>query len=281
MSRFNADIFRLFVEFAPKKHDLLGHAICSGINRFAHRNVSITRMLDVGAGSGEITIPAFSCLYNSVAPRRCDIVTTLTVVEPNLQMIEGFLQHPSLFLVLNGRVALTLLPMPFSDAVDLYLKKLSPFDFVIASHVLYYLCPWRETLAIFGSLLDRNALLCIALRSSKNALQAFRAILLRERGRLFSPNCLCAEDVELEIDGEWHVIDVKTLDYYISIPSQYRSPETVGPVANLVCMLLGLEAEHWDNACDFRLLDFLEKHTTSAGSAEIPYSERVMWFRKR
>ena len=236
-------------------------------------------MVDVGAGSGEVTQHAFTCFSESLSAMHKTCATSLTIIESDEAMLQIIAGQPILDCASRNGPAVTLLPMTFQRAYEIYPEFCGPADFILASHVFYYLCPWQDALASMFGLLAEGGLLCIALRSRINCLHDFRREITAKFANLSSPAYLCAEDIEVSETKGRQMGDVQTIDYDISIPRRYCDHYHIAPIVRLFCMLLSLDFTKWDARCDDFLLSYFDRHEQQNGSLHLGYSERVMWFR--
>ena len=160
------------------------------------------RFLDVGAGTGRVTIPFISSLEGSI-----DCV----VQEPSIgMMVNLFLRYLS-----EG--------LPYERLTLMHKKEpdyeLDKFDFVLASHSFYYIDDWEGTLqAIYDSLVPGGAA-CVIMSSMAGELHKLRSMFFP---KLFGFEPKSAEDLADVLDGIGIPYDAVAIDSKMDLKPEQK-----------------------------------------------------------
>ena len=176
---FNAGQYLLFLDYCPAKHHALITLISEGLRRRLISPVDICRFLDIGAGTGELMEGVLSSfLTGNTGNLLGKVPREVIYIEPDPEMFRALAKQitsPSGVGVESTRKNLLL--AEYDPTHNEILTSNAPYQFILASHVFYYLKDWALTLRLLMNSLSSGGVLCIVMKSKDTDLYRLRSSL--------------------------------------------------------------------------------------------------------
>ena len=235
------------------------------------RNVKV---LDIGAGTGKITIPLVEWFSE---PSSSDYPISLTIQEPSLGMAVNFF-----FNYLMHELPLARLSINASGAPS-YGKEC--FDLILASHVLYYLPDWETTITSVYDALVPGGSACVILGSKESGLTKFRQ---KYFPIIHGTTPSTAEEFMAKLDSMHLTYTAEPLSCGIDISpvwpdeQQYKSLKEDEVMAPSIESLLSFMLRADYTRLDHRLKDEIKADLYAAAGSQqfFPMSDIAIWLRK-
>lgn len=280
---FGANQYHSFLRYCTGKHPALIELISKYIQKNLRNPLDECSFLDVGAGDGKLMEGILTSLHSDKTSQDLgNIPNDVTYVEPDPIMFRALASQITSPDCIKSARNKHLLFAEFDLAHNDFLKSDSPYQFILASHVFYYLKHWEPTLRHIHDLLSSNGLLCIVMKSMDTDLYKWRSELPWSSEAIgylsYEPFAESLEPLLSKSVGNNHK---STISIELKLPEEFFASSNRDEFRELFEFLYMIPAEYWTNEVLDELSAGVNTMIDRSPNSSLIYKEVIFWVQQK
>jgi len=279
---FDADQYVSFLSHCPGKHRALVPLIGKGLRERLKKPLETGRFIDIGAGTGRLMEGVLSTFQNEDTKSRSGrIPKDVLYMEPDPAMYKTLSRQVTEPNCLESGRRKHLILGKYAPTDNEVLTAYAPYQFILASHVFYYLSDWALTVRHFLDALSTPGVLCIVMKS-------FDTDLYRLRSELHWPSTASdylsyrpfAESLE-PVLKECCVYEKESFSTELSIPQRFLTSCGKESLRGLFQFLYMMPTNCWTAEVLEELADSVTSILNKSPNRVLEYKEVIFWIQSK